>query len=64
MKIKYFIELKNGYRPICEIEEENEISFVIEAPNMVTGDRMVAAMLNDAPNVIAYERVCIKEEIA
>lgn len=59
LKFKYYVELKEGYRPVMELEEETEISFVIEAKNRATADRMVKALLKEAANVKEYGGFCI-----
>ena len=59
MKFAYFIELKKGYKPVMELREETDVQIVIEAPNRVTADRMVSAMLKDAPNVDDVQGICI-----
>lgn len=52
MKFEYIVELKNGFCPVLKNEEETEIRFVIDASCRVNADRMIKAMLKDAPNVI------------
>lgn len=44
-KFEYRIDLKEGYRPVMQKEEETEVRFVIEAKNRATADRMVKALL-------------------
>lgn len=61
MKFKYIACLKKGYRPVMEIEEETETSFIIEAENRVTADRIVEAMLKDAPNIKECSGFCIRD---
>ena len=59
LKFKYYVELKEGYRPVMETGEETEISFVIEAKNRATADRMVKVLLKEAANVKEYGGFCI-----
>lgn len=59
MKVKFFVELKQGYRKTTEIEETKEIEIVIEAENMVTASRMFKA-LADVDNITEYNYVCIE----
>lgn len=61
MKFAYYVELKNGYRPVMELEEEKEVRITIEAPNRATADRMVSAMLKDAPNIDDIQGICIED---
>ena len=61
MKFKYRVDLKKGYRPAMQIDEETEVSFVLEAPNRATADRAVAALLRDAPNVKELSGACIED---
>lgn len=44
-----------------QIDEETEVSFVLEAPNRATADRAVAALLRDAPNVRELSGACIED---
>lgn len=60
MKVKFFAELKQGYRKTMEIEETKEIEIVIEAENMVTASRMFKA-LADVDNITEYNYVCIED---
>lgn len=60
LKFEYYVELKEGYRPVMQTEEETNIKFVIEAENRVTADRAVKALLKDTPNVERYDGVCIE----
>lgn len=59
MKFEYTVELKEGYRPVGEIVECNEVTFTLEAPNKATADRMLRAMLN-RDNVIDVICVCVE----
>ena len=59
MKFEYVIDLKKGYRPVMQTEEEMEVRFVIEAKNRATADRAVKALLEDAPNVEEITGICI-----
>lgn len=56
-RFKYYVDLKEN----CELFDRTEadISFVIEAKNRAAANRIVKAMLKDAPNVKAYDGVCI-----
>ena len=58
MKFKYYIELKEGYRPVMETELETNICIVIEAKNRATADRAINAMLKDAPNIKEQSGIC------
>lgn len=60
MKFKYVVDLKNGFFQTMQTEEETEVSFVIEAKNRVTADRMVSAMLKGAPNIEEVSGICIE----
>lgn len=59
LRFKYHIELKEGYKQTMEPETETEISFVIEAKNRATADRMVKALLKDATNIKGGNCICI-----
>lgn len=59
MKFEYYVELKEGYKPVMESELETDIRFVIEAKNRVTADRAVSALLKGAANVKECSGVCI-----
>lgn len=61
MKFAYYVDLKEGYRPTMQDEEETEISFIIEAKNRVTADRAVKAMLKGAENVVEFSGIAISE---
>lgn len=65
MKIQFSVELKEGFKPINPLVddyEENEIDIVIEARNMATANRMIKALLKDAPNVAEiYGGVCLED---
>ena len=58
LKFKYYVELKEGYKPVMQTEEETDVKFVIEAENRATADRMVKALLKNAENV--WDGVCIE----
>ena len=60
MKVKFFAELKQGYRKTIETEETKEIEIVIEAENMVTASRIFKALAN-VDNIIEYDHVCIED---
>lgn len=60
MKFSYLVEVKEGYKQTMQTEDETEVRFVIEAKNRATADRMVKAMLKDAPNIKEYDGVCIE----
>ena len=60
MKVKFFAELKKGYRKTADTEETKEIEIVIEAKNMVTASRMFKALAN-VDNIIEYDCVCIED---
>ena len=59
LRFKYCVELKEGYKPVMQDEEETEVRVVIEAKNRVTADRAVKALLKDAANVKEYSGFCI-----
>lgn len=61
MKFGYWVELKEGFKQTSQLEEETDVNFVIEAKNRATADRMVRAMLKDAPNVVEYSGICIDD---
>lgn len=61
LKFEYWIELKEGYRPVMETEEETDLNIQLEAPNFATAQRMMAKLLEGAPNVKQYSGVCIGE---
>jgi hypothetical protein len=42
----YWIVLKEGYKPTMSTETEKGMTFVINAKNQVTADRMVRQILN------------------
>lgn len=44
LKFEYYVELKEGYKPVMQTEEETDVKFVIEAKNRATADRMVKAL--------------------
>jgi len=63
MKFAYVIDLEEGYMPLHEWEMEkriDEVRVVIEAPNRVTADRMIKAVLQKSPNVKEYDGTCIE----
>lgn len=60
MKIEYIVELKEGYRPVMQEEEENIIKFEVEAKNFATAQRMVKAMLKGAENIADIVPVCFE----
>lgn len=61
LKFEYVIELKEGYKPVMSLEDETTVKLIIEAPNRVTADRMVSAMLKGASNVTDISGVCISD---
>ena len=61
LKFEYVIELKEGYKPVMSLENETTVKLIIEAPNRVTADRMVSAMLKEASNVTDISGVCISD---
>lgn len=61
MKFGYFINLKEGYRPVMELEEITDLEIVIEAENRVTADRMIGALLHNCDNVADYIGICIED---
>jgi len=52
LQFKYWFILKEGFIPTMELEEEKEISIIVEAKNRVTADRMVKAMLKGNNNIL------------
>lgn len=60
MKFEYIVDLKEGYKPVMQTEEETEVRFIIEAKNRVTADRAVRALLKDAGNVEEWNGICIE----
>lgn len=58
-KFEYVIDLKHGYRPVMETEEVTEVRFVVEASCFASANRMVKALLKDAPNVTGIISACI-----
>lgn len=60
LKFEYYVELKEGYRPVMQTEEETDVKFVFEAENRATADRAVKALLKNAENVKRYDGVCIE----
>lgn len=58
LKFEYFIELKEGYKPVMQTEEET-IKILIEAENRATADRAIKALLKDASNVKEYDGICV-----
>ena len=60
LKFKYYVELKEGYKPVMQTEEETDMKFVIEAKNRATADRMVKALLKNAENVKRWDGICIE----
>lgn len=61
MKFEYVIELKEGYRPVMQLEEETDVRIVIEAKNRATADRAMKALLKGAENVKEYDGCCVEE---
>ena len=45
INFKYFIEVKDGYKPCMELEEVNEIEITIQAKCRVDADRMFKALM-------------------
>ena len=60
MKFLYYIELKEGYKPVMETEKKTELSLVIEAKNRATADRMIYKMLENAPNVKQVDGIALE----
>ena len=61
MKFEYTVVLEDGFTPTMQDEKETEFSFVIEAKNFVTANRMVAAMFKGASNVKECDGICIEQ---
>lgn len=60
MKVKFFAELKQGYKKTMDNEETKQIEISIEAKNIVTASRMFKALVN-MENIIEYDYVCIED---
>ncbi len=60
LKFEYYVELKEGYKPVMQTEEETDVKFVIEAKNRATADRAVKALLKNAENVKRWDGICIE----
>ena len=60
MKVKFFAELKHGYKKTMDIEETKELSLIIEAKNIATASRMFKALVN-MDNIEEYSYICIEE---
>ena len=60
MKVKFFAELKNGYKKTMDLEETKEIEIIIEEKNMVSATRAFKALVN-MDNIIEYDSICIDE---
>ena len=61
MKFKYFFELKEGYIPVLQDEQETDISIVIESKNRATADRMIKALIKPG-NIIEYSGIAIDSD--
>lgn len=61
LTFKYWIEMKEGYKPTSQTETENEMTLMIEAKNRVTADRMVKALIKGNDNVISWDGICISD---
>ena len=59
MKFKYYIELKDGYKPTMQDEKRNDLQIIVEAQNRVTADRMIKAMLSGCNNIVSCTGICI-----
>ena len=59
MQFEYYIELKDGYKIVMDTEKTNEMVIIISAPNRVTADRMIKAMLSN-DNIKDYSGICIR----
>ena len=59
MKFEYAITLKEGFKPVMELELETDVKIVIEAKNRVTSDRMIKAMLKGATNIEDITGICV-----
>lgn len=65
MKIRVFVELKNGYtecNPLADNPIIDEIHLTIDARNMVTAGRMVKAMFKGNENILSVDYVCESED--
>lgn len=60
-KFNYWIKLKDGYRPPLQTENETEIHIQLEAENSATAQKMMAKLLEGAPNVKDYSGICVGE---
>lgn len=61
LKFDYKIELKEGYYPLQSLELEKEIHIQLLAENTAMAQKMMAKLLEGAPNVAAYSGMCIDE---
>lgn len=57
MKFTYHVELKSGYKRTMEMSLNNDVKINFEAPNRVTADRIIRALLINAPNVERYTAI-------
>ena len=59
LHFEVYVTLKEGYSPVPYMETETDLSFIIEARNRATADRMVKAMLSGCNNVESWDSICI-----
>lgn len=59
LRFEVYVTLKEGFQPIPYMETETDFSFIIEARNRATADRMVKAMLSGCNNVEFWDSICI-----
>lgn len=55
---KYWIQVKEGYKPVLETEKKNEIEIYIKAKNRATADRMIKALTGGNDNIIDIDGIC------
>ena len=55
---KYWIQVKEGYKPVLETEKKNEIEIYIKAKNRATADRMVKALTTGNSNITDIDGIC------
>lgn len=61
MKFEYFVDLKEGYKKVLEVEPTEQIRFIVESENRVTADRAVKALLTNATNIKKCLGICIED---
>ena len=59
LHFEVYVTLKEGFQPVPYMETETDLTFIIEARNRATADRMVKAMLSNCNNVECWDSICI-----